>query len=312
MDQSAVLITGYNRPELLEALLYSLQEYRGPIYVSLDYPKEYDVQGEDYEKNLLLCQKYPKIVSDFQTFQSNQGCFMGVTKAISWAFEKEEKLIILEDDIHITSSFLDFANLSLNKFKDDKSIGSISGLNIVPSVHQSIEGASTRLSIYTASWGWGTWKDRWEDYLSDLNTFPELEWKWPAGQWSRSERMYWRNIFSSVAHGKVDSWAYRWMYSNWKRQRWTLTPNKNLTLNLGFGLGATHTTDSLLPWWLPTSISANFEMKELSGTVYPDKKADAWVSKNHFRTAFIHQLRAHVGRKFPKISKFIKTCLPDQ
>jgi hypothetical protein len=312
MDQSALLITAYNRPELLEALLVSLQEYRGPIYVSLDYPKNFDVQGEVYEKILLICQKYSKTVSNFQTFQSNQGCFMGVTQAITWAFKKEERLIILEDDIHVTSSFLDFANLSLKKFKDDKFIGSISGLNLVPSVHQSNEGASTRLSVFTASWGWGTWKDRWEDYLLDLDSFPELDWEWPVGQWSRSERIYWKIIFKGVAHGKVDSWAYRWMYSNWKRHRWTLTPNENLTLNLGFGLDATHTKDSLLPWWLPRSISTSFEMKELSGSVYPDKKADEWVSKNHFRTAFIYQLRAHVGRKFPKTSKFIKTFLSYQ
>ena len=312
MTQSAILITCYNRPDLLEALLQSLKDYDGKLYVSLDYPKDYKKDGRTFEENGRLCRKYSDIIFEFQIFDVNQGCFQGVTKAISWAFEKEDKLIIFEDDIKFDSAFLKFANEALDQLEGDNSIGSISGLNLVPRLSQSFPSNSTRLSIYTATWGWATWKNRWQDYMADLGTFPKLDWSWVSQSWSHSEKYYWNHVFQSVADGNVDSYGYRWLYSNWKRSRWTLTPNENLTLNLGFGPDATHTQDEELPWWLPTEISSGFVFEELNQDIRLDVNADKWVSKNHFRTAFIYQLRARVGREFPKISKFIKSFLPYQ
>jgi len=312
MTQTSILITGYNRPDLLETLLQSLENYDGKLYVSLDYPKDYKKDGRAFEANKILCKKYSNFISECQIFDVNQGCFQGVTKAISWAFENEDKLIIFEDDIEFDGAFLQFANEALFQLEGNDSIGSISGLNLVPKPIQSFSSESTRLSIYTATWGWATWKNRWQDYLADLETFPKLDLSWASQSWSQSEKHYWKKVFQSVADGNVDSYGYRWLYSNWKRGRWTLTPNENLTLNLGFGPGATHTRDEEHPWWLPTGISSGFIFKELDHEIKVDVPADKWVSKNHFRTNWIYQIRAHTGRKFPRISKFIKKLLPLQ
>jgi hypothetical protein len=309
MTQSAVLITGYNRPDLLENLLKTLQNYDGKLYVSLDFPKDYQKDGAAFQENKIICRRYSNIISECQIFDVNQGCFQGVTKAISWAFEKEDKLIIFEDDIRFDEAFLRFANEALIQLEGNNSIGSISGLNLVPKLSQSFPTESTRLSVFTATWGWATWRNRWVDYIDDLGTFPKLDWGWASQSWSQSEKYYWKKVFQSVADGNVDSYGYRWLYSNWKRRRWTLTPNENLTLNLGFGPQATHTRDEDHPWWLPTDISSGFMFKELVQDIKFDVNADKWVSKNHFRTNWVYQLRAHIGLKFPKISKFAKIFL---
>ena len=301
---SPILITAFNRPNRLQDLLESLIDSPCKIYVALDAAKIGDTKNEILvQKSREIINRFEDRLSDVRISNLSQGCFLGVTNAISWAFSKETQLIILEEDIQISESFLIFVSSMLEIYKDVPNVGSIAGMNLVPQESVSDTKVAFRFSAFTSSWGWGTWRDRWEDYEKDLKEFPHTEFIYPTGFWTRSKKHYWSKVFSSVAEGNTDSWAYRWLYSNWKNNRLTLIPNENLALNVGFDAQATHTRDSVIPWWLPTEINYTFRASLFPNSITRDFLADNWMEKNHFRTDPMQQLRHTLGIKFPKMRK---------
>jgi len=50
-----------------------------------------------------------------------------------------------------------------------------------------------------------------------------------------------KNIFDLAHAGKIDSWAYRWLFSCLLREGLTVLPSKNLVKNIGIGENSTHT-----------------------------------------------------------------------
>lgn len=53
---------------------------------------------------------------------------------------------------------------------------------------------------------------------------------------------YWTNIFDQTYEGKIDSWAYPFLFSSWSRNAFGIIPSVNLISNIGFDESATHTT----------------------------------------------------------------------
>jgi hypothetical protein len=286
-SKMAVLVTGYIRPKSLEILLDFLIARDFPILVSLDVPKigNIDLMAESLSCIEIVNKRRAKLI-DIRIAPENEGCFKGVTNAITWGFSKFEKLIIVEDDIEVGDKFLEFTSLMLDEFEANKDIGSIAGMNMVPSSHISRKNQSIRLSIFTSSWGWATWKDRWNDYLEDLKKFPDEDFTINNDYWNSLRKQYWTDVFQSVSSGLTDSWAYRWEYSNFLRDRMTIYPMRNLVLNRGFGQNATHTTDSNDPWWHPKEISTDFRYSGVGNLMERDHLADEWVSDNHYRIKF--------------------------
>lgn len=48
-------------------------------------------------------------------------------------------------------------------------------------------------------------------------------------------------IFNETSKGKIDSWAYRWLYSIWNNHGKCVQSNVNMIKNIGFSQEATHT-----------------------------------------------------------------------
>jgi hypothetical protein len=308
IDETAILITAFNRPVLLQSLLESLRNSRISVYLSIDAAKAGDLKNQE------LVAQCHEVASDFSTLiveirspEVNQGCFLGVSKAISWGFSKASRLIILEDDILPAESFLQFASQMLIEFQDTKTVGSIGGTNLVPDDFIRDADSPYRFSAFTTSWGWATWFDRWMDYERDLTAFPELGFETPNEFWNPVKRHYWSRLFRATSDGAIDTWDYRWLYSNWKNNRLTVIPNANLVLNVGFGNEATHTRDT--PWWLPTVVDGTYKAEIETQIPIRDVLADQWMEANHFRTTFGLQLRSEISRRFPRIANTYRTYL---
>lgn len=301
-----VLVTAFNKPKLLEELLLQLSKYNCKIYVALDNARSEDVKNLEYVKECKeVILRNQEILTGIRISENAQGCFKGVVNAITWAFQSEKFLIILEEDVMVERGFLEFASKCLLEFEEDLNIGSIAAMNFVPSKNLSEAKNIARLSKFTSSWGWATWKTRWLDFLSDLDDFHlwnvmDLE---PISKFN--QRVYWGHIMNELKAEKIDSWAYRWLFSNWKRHRLTIIPNVNLALNRGFVPSATHTKDLSIPWWLPTTIQ-KFDSSYLQfPTVVYDKSADSWMEKYHFRTNLFQSFKNRIRKHFPFIIKYI-------
>jgi len=235
-----VLILGYNRPFQIKKLINSLRKIKPKkIYISLDGPKK---NFEDIKKCKLVKNEVNKINWNCKlkkNYNSNNlGCRLSVSKAIEWFFYNTKFGIILEDDCIPNQSFFDFCHINNQLYKNNKKIFSISGSNFFNGKIND----DYYFSKYPHCWGWATWSRAWKHYNNKLSFWSK--WKktdsWKSLHTNIIERKYWEKIFDKVKKDKIDSWAYVWTCSVWKKNGLTIIPKKNLIKNIGFDINATN------------------------------------------------------------------------
>jgi hypothetical protein len=177
--------------------------------------------------------------------ERNLGCREAVSAAISWFFEHELEGIILEDDCLPDPTFFNYCGELLAHYREDARVMVISGDNTIsasfPTAH------SYCFSRFPLIWGWATWSRAWRRY--DFRAFIQADrrrtiQRVEASRWFTS---HWESIYQKVASGEIDTWDYVWNYSVWANDGLATIPSVNLVLNIGFGEGATHTTNPESP-----------------------------------------------------------------
>lgn len=289
MVSEPVLIIAFNRPDHLRALIDRLAEVKPRrLFFAIDGPRSERPEEADKVEQ---CQQMTReiswdcdIATNFQ--ESNLGCGLGVSTAITWFFGLVERGIILEDDIVPSLDFFPYCTELLNMYEKDRSVFAVSGCNFVPPEFQSNPSDSFRFSQVPHIWGWATWKDRWDKYSLDIQGWrKELPvhklWKKSGGDLPST--VYWASTFELLARKEVDTWDGQLVYRAMVDGALTATSNVNLVENIGFDSAATHTTVDRgelgpvqeLHWPLkaPTSVLV-------------DKKADAWTRKHHFQATW--------------------------
>lgn len=242
-----ILIIGFNRPDLLEAVLRRTLKVRPEkIYVALDGPRtgnRNDRQKcrEARELTQKLCQGKCRLKTLFHS--KNNGCKYGPYKAINWFFSLEEEGVILEDDVLADQSFFYFAQEVLERYRTDERIAGLSGNNFQFGRRRTRD--SYYFSRFSHTSGWATWRRVWQLYDITMKDWPTLK----KGDWLRdilgdgSAIRYWTLIFDRVKTGQMNTaWDYQWTYMCWKNNMLSILPNQNLVSNIGFGIqSATHT-----------------------------------------------------------------------
>ncbi len=246
--QTAVLLIFFNRPDLAQISLINLKDSNRNVYISIDGARN-SLDEPHVQECIALAKNFAKVHSGvgavkLLAHESNLGCKEAVRSAIDWAFETEDRLIILEDDISFKQEFLDTMDNWLEKFNDEKEVFHLNGYNPLP---KSMEVNFSYLCRYTHVWGWATWRDRWSYYdrelatwdMGDLRLLPGL-----IGQDLSDDFCdYWNRQLLACSEG-LDTWDIQWLYSQWRYGGFSLTPGSRLTGNLGFDSRATHTKQS--------------------------------------------------------------------
>ena len=282
-----ILVIAFNRPDHLSVLIDRLREVEPTrLFFAVDGPRAN--KASEFEK-VQACRDLVgtidwncEVTTNFQ--ESNLGCGLGVSTAITWFFDKVERGIILEDDIIPDPSFFPFCGELLTRHENDSNVFAISGCNFVPPNEIETNG-DYRFSQVPHIWGWATWRNRWEQYNLDIAGWSKgLP---PTKLWAKSGHsipgaVYWAGTFELLARKEVDTWDGQLVYMCMKTGMLTATSNTNLIENIGFNDQATHTLvdrDELQPI-IPISQPTIPQLVRL------DKKADAWTRKNHFRATW--------------------------
>lgn len=170
----------------------------------------------------------------------NKGCGSNIKASIDWFFCNEEMGIILEDDCLPNESFYFYCEELLNKYKNDKRIGMISGNNHLNYV---MSDYSYLFSKFYWTWGWATWKRAWTNMDYDMSwnktTFKKSILK-NMGLGKKSYN-YWITNIKKLEQKTVDAWDWQWFLSLGSQNQLSIVPKFNLVSNIGFGEGATHT-----------------------------------------------------------------------
>lgn len=211
------------------------------IYLFVDGPK-HDGQDAKYKEILSLinreiCGDSVKVVARGVNLGLKKNVIFGVSEVLRY----NDAIIVLEDDLRLAKGFFAFMINSLIKYEYNNIIGSVSGSSFVDVGYRK-EAIDWYISRYTHSWGWATWKDRWEGFNADTS-ISNFNWKNNATlvKMTYQERLYWINAKWMCRMGLVNSWAYPWSFYHFNNGLMAVVPIVNLVKNIGFDKFSTHT-----------------------------------------------------------------------
>jgi hypothetical protein len=223
----------------------------------------------------------------------NQGCRLGVSRAITWFFEQVEEGIILEDDCVPHPDFFPYCTTLLERYRHDTRVWCISGNNFQNGQWRG--DGSYYFSRYNHCWGWASWRRCWQHYDADLSQWPTLR---DSGLLDTIfedplERIYWSGIWQRLLDtGEPDTWDYLWTFTCLANSGLTALPNRNLVSNVGFGEDAAHTTGVADP----TVADQGLGQLTYPHFVLRDAVADAYSFDHHFGGALMRRSRQLIPR----------------
>ncbi|NJM65395.1 MAG: glycosyltransferase family 2 protein [Acaryochloris sp. RU_4_1] len=268
----------FNRPNTTQRVFNTIRQAKPQqLLVVADGPRT-DRSGEA-EKCTETRSIIEQIDWDCRVYKNyadiNLGCKQRVASGLNWVFEQVEEAIILEDDCLPDPTFFQFCDELLCRYRNDTRIMAIAGNNIIP--NQYTDSTSYYFSRYNQIWGWATWKRAWQHYDISMKEWPSLREKSFLKNWFRSSQAvaFWDKKFQTAYNNQIDTWDYAWTFACWTQHALSIIPNVNLVSNIGFGLDATHTTETnsslancpskgmKFPLHHPKMIIRNFDADEL-------------------------------------------------
>lgn len=230
-----VVIFCYRRS--IKKLLASLYENSGfsnhRVYIFSDGWKS----EKDKDDVLNVRSELKKVCIDprFAVFEAsiNKGLANSIIDGVGYVITSHGNAIVLEDDLIVSPYFLRYMNDALEAYKDDERVWSISGFS-PPVFDDEKSDADVFLFPRGSSWGWATWKDRWDDVDWEVKSFEDLKKdRRKITEFEKGGNDLFKMLELQML-GKIDSWAIRWCFSQYLNGQYTIYPYKTLINNLGF------------------------------------------------------------------------------
>ena len=237
-----VLLVGFNRPDIIQKSIENLRQYSPQnLYIAIDGPR---VGSEDDDIKVTQVRKIVKDIDfcpniHYRISEVNHGAEATISSAISWVLEKEDEIIVMEDDVIGHKSFFQFMQDMLERYKDNNRIAMVSGCNYTPISYPNGEDYCFCQSGHTSG-GWATWKRVWKDY--DLyeeikDEFLNDEFLQTISPNKEIARRRKKAFLKMKEKGKNNNWDYMFSYFRETRQLLSIVPRTHLTSNIGvYGL----------------------------------------------------------------------------
>lgn len=170
----------------------------------------------------------------------NKGLASSIISGVSLVVSKYGKAIVLEDDLVTTPNFLSYMNQALDFYEDNDKIISVCGYGLKI---KKPKGYASDVYLYgrSSSWGWGTWKDRWESVDWDVKDWDQFKNDKDAIKAFNKNGSDMFRMLKSVTEGDGNSWAIRLGYAQFKQQKYSVMPFYSLVDNIGFTGEGTNT-----------------------------------------------------------------------
>lgn len=152
-----VAITVTKRPQYFKEVAASWAAVRGIDDVTVHFAVE--PVSEALSANMEIIQNCGLTNYTFRVNDRILGVSRNPYTALSHAFETHDYVVAGEDDILVSDDILEYHRWAADQYRQDLDVAAIcsfSDLDMHPSeVHRGSFGP----------WVWGTWKDRWDDYV---------------------------------------------------------------------------------------------------------------------------------------------------
>lgn len=247
----------YNRLELtkqtIAQLLTNTLAYETDLYIFSDGGKD-DVSWAEVKAVREYLHELEKESAERGLFKSvtiterpcNYYLERNIIEGINEVFTKHDTIIVLEDDIFVSEFFLDYMNTAFNIYKDEKKVMHVSGFSNLDLINEhpllvydnpySDKINETYFTPHMSAWGWGTWRDRWQEHFKYFTSEEEaLKGLSPELQ----DKMQYGGNFPCLKTLKNNPipWDICWEIAIYKADGLCLTPGHTTTRNIGLHNG---------------------------------------------------------------------------
>lgn len=243
-DIAPVVIFTYKRLDTLIKTIQALKKNQHApetdLFIYSDGPK-----GPEDQAKVEQVRAFNQTVSGFKSVTLidstiNRGLANSVISGTTEVLNKYRKVIVMEDDLVTSPDFLSYMNQALTSYQNNGKIFSISGYS--PALKaRSYTDYDVFFSGRLCSWGWGMWKDRWDTVDWEVKDFEGFKVNRAKQREFNSLGQDLSRMLFMQMEGKIDSWAIRCSYSQFKQKGYTVYPKTSKIMNIGFGDDASHT-----------------------------------------------------------------------
>lgn len=242
-----ILLIGYERLDFLQRNIEIAEKLKGVnlcVYVSIDGPKfSADAKCHFVEERDLLLRKAESFGSKVFLHTQNMGCDRHIPWAISRVLEDCAQIIVIEDDVRISSQGLQEMTKVLLREPANEDPVVVLGMSSLFNPLVFLHFNFWRTTRFFSAWGYGVNRAFWKIHEeSNAEASQDLVWQnffGGSSYWdklSKSKRTLWVERF------KRGNYDYRIQATMFRFNLRAVAPIFRIVDNIGHGLtGATHT-----------------------------------------------------------------------
>ncbi len=305
-ELAPIVIFVYNRLEhtkrTIEALQKNILANESLLFIISDAAKDSVSQNavESVREYISKVNGFQKVIVIER--EINFGLAKSIIEGVDSVISQFGKVIVLEDDLLTSKYFLHYMNSSLNEFKEEENILSITGFSFSTEFMQFPKDYKDEiyLNIRPMSWSWATWLDRWKDVDWEVKEYDEFIKN--SGQIKKfnSGGTDLTRMLKNQMNGKLNSWYIRWAFHAFKQNKLTIYPKISYVNNIGHDASGVHCDVDNNDIYSHKELN-NLEIKLSSRDISLNNK----IVEN-FNKAFNTNYKRILRRKFNIVLNFLK------
>lgn len=233
-----IVVFCYNRLEELDRMFSSLKNNPlssdSDLIIYCDGPKNtLDKIKTDEIRDFVRSISGFKSISIHEN-DRNRGLAPSIIAGVSEVLEKYGSAIVIEDDLILSHNFLNWMNQCLEVYYDNEDVFSVSGFT--PSILKAYNNnvPDVLFTMKAHSWGWATWKNRWDQVDWELTDWNEFSHNKQLQRDFATIGVEMPELLFRYKEGKTSTWWARFCYTQFKLKRYTVYPVLSKVINSGF------------------------------------------------------------------------------
>lgn len=232
-----IIIFAFNRLKPLKACVAALQANAeskdSDLIVFVDGPRSHKLGETEKVESVRY---FVKTITGFKSLtyhlsKDNKGLGPSIIAGVTGVINEYGKAIVLEDDLIVSKNFLAFMNQGLNRYENNKEVFSVCGYSNIVKIPKDYS-YDAYFCVRSSSWGWASWKDRWESVDWELKDWNSVKKNVRAFNcWGGSDCY---GMLKGWKEGRNKSWAIRFCYAQFVQNKLSLFPTISKIDNEGF------------------------------------------------------------------------------
>jgi glycosyltransferase involved in cell wall biosynthesis len=297
-----IAVFGFNRAKHLETCLKSLEANpeakESALIVFVDGPRNSQEVALVEATRDVARREYSFASVEVIVRATNMGLAPSIIAGVNYVLENSDRIVVIEDDLWVAPTFLNYMNQGLDRYRDFPKVASIHGY-----CFQFDRPLAEPFFLRGADClGWATWKDRWTSISLDSGgLLKNLKEQGLENAFNLDGAHSYTSALEGEIKQGLHSWAIHWHASMFVQNRLTLYPGVSLIQYLGADGSGTHFVLDKTHW--------DTELSQRNSWEFPEILEESEEARNQLVGYFrrIWPSRPFFIRVFRRLRRIIRT-----